>query len=112
TYIGDSNLDGEFTTSDLVLVFVAGEYEDSIDGNSTWASGDWNGDGDFTTSDLAFAFQLGGYEQGPRAAVTAIPEPSTFQFIIGVLLCMLWSRRLIDRQHLPFCQGPIEALTS
>ena len=45
TYFGDSNLDGEFNSSDFVVVFNAGQYEDGVDGNSTWASGDWNGDG-------------------------------------------------------------------
>ena len=32
---GDSNRDGVFNSADLVLVFVAGEYEDDIEGNST-----------------------------------------------------------------------------
>ncbi|MEZ6118545.1 MAG: hypothetical protein R3C28_18540 [Pirellulaceae bacterium] len=32
SYIGDANLDGEFNSSDLVLVFNAGEYEDDIAG--------------------------------------------------------------------------------
>lgn len=44
TYIGDSNLDGQFTSSDFVLVFQRGEYEDAVVGNSTWADGDWTGD--------------------------------------------------------------------
>ncbi|MCA9216345.1 MAG: dockerin type I repeat-containing protein, partial [Planctomycetales bacterium] len=39
---GDSNLDGQFNSSDLVTVFAAGEYEDGIARNSTWAEGDWN----------------------------------------------------------------------
>jgi hypothetical protein len=58
---GDSNHDGIFNSSDLVVVFAAGEYEDGTVGNSTFEEGDWNGDGDFTTSDLIFAFQGGGY---------------------------------------------------
>ena len=61
TVIGDSNLDGLFDSSDLVTVFQSAEYEDDIDGNSTWAEGDWNGDGDFTTQDLVFAFQTASY---------------------------------------------------
>lgn len=58
---GDSNNDGRFTLADLVLVFQAGEYEDSVLDNSTFDEGDWNGDGEFTSSDLVFAFQFGLY---------------------------------------------------
>ena len=76
TWFGDSNFDGEFNSSDLVLVFGFSEYEDEIDLNSTWSEGDWNGDGDFNSRDLVFAFQDGGYEVGPRRAVSFVPEPS------------------------------------
>ncbi|MCA9215135.1 MAG: tandem-95 repeat protein, partial [Planctomycetales bacterium] len=58
---GDSNGDGIFNSSDLVLVFRAGEYEDGIAGNSTFEEGDWNGDGDFDTNDFVFAFRAGTY---------------------------------------------------
>lgn len=54
--IGDSNLDGVFDSSDLVAVFVVGQYEDQIAMNSTWATGDWTCDGEFSTSDLVAAF--------------------------------------------------------
>jgi hypothetical protein len=77
TYFGDANLDGEFDTADLINAFTAGEYEDTIAGNSRWSTGDWNADFDFSTSDLVLAFQQGGYEQGPRASVSSVPEPST-----------------------------------
>jgi hypothetical protein len=60
-FVGDSNDDGVFNSSDLVIVFTAGEYEDGIPGNSTFEDGDWNVDGDFRTSDLVFAFQSGMY---------------------------------------------------
>ena len=63
TYFGDANLDGEFNSTDFVTVFIAGEYEDGVDGNSVWETGDWNGDGDFNTTDFVLAFQSGGYEQ-------------------------------------------------
>lgn len=81
TYFGDSNLDGEFNSSDLTVVFQGGEYEDNITLNSSWAEGDWNGDGDFESGDLIIAFQDGGYEMGARAAVNVVPEPTA-----GVLL--------------------------
>jgi hypothetical protein len=76
TYFGDANLDGEFNSGDLIAVFQAGEYEDQITLNSTWAEGDWDGDGEFDSGDLVFAFQDGGYGMGPRAAVAAVPQPS------------------------------------
>ena len=83
TYFGDANLDGEFASSDLVNIFLAGEYEDDIEGNSTWAEGDWNSDADFTSSDLVLAFVEGGYEQGPRAAV---PEPPPCAVMLGIAM--------------------------
>ncbi|MCA9152028.1 MAG: hypothetical protein KDA92_22145, partial [Planctomycetales bacterium] len=54
----------------------AGEYEDSVEGNSRWSEGDWNCDGDFNSSDLVRAFQTGAYSvdsvAGPaRAAVSS-----------------------------------------
>jgi hypothetical protein len=58
---GDANRDGRFDSSDLVRVFQAAEYEDTILNNSSWEDGDWNGDGDFNTSDLVFAMQLNDY---------------------------------------------------
>ena len=67
TTFGDSNLDGIFNSTDFVVVFRAGEYEDSISQNSTWAEGDWDGDGEFGTRDLVAAFQSRGYVAGrPR----------------------------------------------
>lgn len=61
TNYGDTNLDGIFNSRDLVNVFIPGEYEDDIQGNSTWVEGDWNGDGDFGTRDLVLAFMSGKY---------------------------------------------------
>lgn len=75
TFFGDSNLDGQFNSTDLALVFQSGEYDDPLVGTSTWATGDWSGDGEFDSRDLVIAFQDGGYEQGPRAA-RGVPEPS------------------------------------
>lgn len=87
TFVGDINLDLQFDSTDLVLLFTAGEYEDAIAMNSVWQTGDWNGDGEFDTGDLLFAFQQGGYEQGPRNLVAAaVPEPNSW---IGIGTCLL-----------------------
>jgi uncharacterized delta-60 repeat protein len=64
TWIGDVNIDGVFDSSDLVLVFQAGQYETEVD--AVWSEGDWNGDGRFDSADLVAAFQDGGYNQGRR----------------------------------------------
>ena len=90
--MGDSNLDGEFNSSDFVTVFSAGEYEDELAGNSTWATGDWNGDKDFNSSDFVAAFSDGGYEKGPRA-VAAVPEPSGMIMFLACLAALPVLRR-------------------
>ncbi|MCP4193865.1 MAG: hypothetical protein GY768_24925 [Planctomycetaceae bacterium] len=81
TWLGDSNLDGEFNSSDFVYVFSIGQYEDGIDGNSNWESGDWNGDGEFDSSDFVASFADGGFENGPRSTVQAVPEPTSFGLV-------------------------------
>ena len=57
TVLGDSNGDGIFDSSDLVKIFQDRQYEDQIEGNSTWSRGDWNCDGDFDSTDLVTAFR-------------------------------------------------------
>ena len=95
-FAGDSNLDGEFNSADLVVVFSAGEYEDEIPFNSGWADGDWNGDGDFNSSDLVTGFQVGRYEQGPL--VPAVPEPTSTGGFAACFLLTPWMRfRLLNR---------------
>ena len=95
TWVGDSNLDLEFNSSDFVAVFQAGEYEDGVVGNSTWATGDWNGDTEFNSSDFVSAFQSGGFERGPRPARAAsVPEPSSIVFVlIALFACVRMIRR-------------------
>lgn len=67
--IGDANGDGIFNSSDLVAVFVAGLYEDSVGNNARFDTGDWNNDGEFDTSDLVLAFQAGTYSNLATAGV-------------------------------------------
>jgi hypothetical protein len=66
--IGDVNADKVFNSSDLVIVFQAGKYEDGLVKNSTFADGDWNGDLEFDSSDLVLAFQAGTYVAEARVA--------------------------------------------
>jgi hypothetical protein len=90
SWVGDANLDGEFSSADLVVVLASGTYEADV--ASTWSTGDFNGDGRTNTADLVAALADGGYEAGPRAAAAAVPEPTTVQLLVlGAL--MLWRRR-------------------
>ena len=89
SYLGDTNLDGEFSSSDFVAVFAAAKYETGQPAN--WSEGDWNGDGEFSSSDFVAAFSGGGYELGPRDPAV-VPEPSTLGLILNGL-CGLVSRR-------------------
>lgn len=88
TWFGDSNLDGEFNSGDLTLVFQAGQYEDDMAQNSTWSTGDWNGDREFDSGDLVMAFQDGGYEQGPLPAEVAVPEPTSLPLFVGIIMVL------------------------
>lgn len=98
TWVGDSNLDGVFSSSDFVAIFAIGEYEDAIVGNSGWADGDWNLDKDFNTTDMVFAFQQGGFELGPRSAVSAVPEPASLLSVaFGLGGVTLFGRRRAGR---------------
>lgn len=93
TWYGDANLDGVFDSGDFVAVFTIGEYEDAIADNSGWAEGDWNGDKDFDSGDFVVAFQAGGYDQGAKAAVSAVPEPSSFVLMMLAGLAFTRGRR-------------------
>ena len=93
TYFGDANLDGEFSSSDLVRVFSAGKYENP-ELTAGWSEGDWDGNGVFSTGDLVAAFADGGYEQGPRTGnVAVVPEPSCIVYLIGFVFWIIGRRR-------------------
>ncbi|MCA9214564.1 MAG: hypothetical protein KDB27_15940 [Planctomycetales bacterium] len=92
TYFGDSNLDGEFNSTDFVLVFQAGTYE-RAGAEATWETGDWNGDGKFSSSDFVTAFQDGGYEKGPLAVV---PEPTFSGWLVAVAALSIYFSRNKD----------------
>lgn len=78
--LGDANGDKVFDSADLVAVLQAGQYEDWIDGNSTFAEGDWNADGDFTSHDLMLALQTGNYVAASRPAASDMAAAVDAQF--------------------------------
>jgi hypothetical protein len=82
---GDSNHDGIFNSTDMVVVFQAGEYEDGIADNSTFEEGDWNGDGDFNSEDMVYVFQLGHYSIAARPQ-RAVPIPLIDADVAAALL--------------------------
>ena len=90
TWVGDSNFDGEFSSTDFVVVFGAGLYESGQD--AQWESGDWDGDGKFDSSDFVAAFSDGGYEKGP-VAVNAVPEPTGMLYAAFGTASLLYLRR-------------------
>lgn len=91
TFVGDSNFDGEFNSSDFVTVFTAGKYETQT--AATWAEGDWNGSGFFDSSDFVAAFSGGGYELGPRQAVSSVPEPGSLALLAMGFVALVRRRR-------------------
>ncbi len=97
--VGDANGDGRFDSSDLILVFQAGEYEDGVADNSAFEEGDWNGDRDFDASDLLLAFQSGVYADRrlPAVAAPAPPTPVSLNAVSAALLADAaegqWTRR-------------------
>jgi hypothetical protein len=112
TYWGDSNLDGEFNTGDLVQVLEFGQYEDDLAGNSGWTEGDWDGDGDFTTSDLVQALEGGGYEIGPRDAVLPVPEPANSGIVLllaAMTICRADRRQRSGQALSPQASARIES---
>lgn len=70
---GDVNRDGVFDSSDLVQVFISGEYEDRARYNSVFDEGDWNNDMEFNSADLVSVFQAGHYETGALAEALLSP---------------------------------------
>ena len=88
TWFGDSNLDGEFNSADLVSVFQGDRYETSD--LASWAQGDWNGDGKFDSRDFVVAFQDRGYERGPIART--VPEPHFTMMIFGGIILLTGAR--------------------
>jgi hypothetical protein len=90
SWLGDSNFDGEFGSSDFVAVFTTAKYETGQ--MATYAEGDWNGDMAFDSSDFVAVFTVGAYEKGQRQAA-AVPEPAGVSLLAIGLLAFLGRRR-------------------
>jgi hypothetical protein len=91
SWLGDSDLDGEFKSDDVIQVLSENTYENDID--AVWTSGDWNGSGRFDSQDVIDALADGGYESGPRTDVAAVPEPSALTLLVLGCLPLLRRRR-------------------
>ena len=102
TWLGDANLDGEFSSADLVTVFQNGKYETEL--AAGWGEGDWNADGRFSSSDFLTAFQDGGFEQGLRSTFAAVPEPTCCVLAMSIGFG-LYCRRRIRCMSIQFVQS-------
>ena len=96
---GDADGNGWFDSSDLIQVFKAAEYDDGIDGNSTWSTGDWNADGEFDSEDLTLAFQEGGYSRFSRPGAIAVPEPTSLALLLVGITSLLHIRSRVARKR-------------
>ena len=92
SYVGDSNFDGQFDSSDFVAVFTEGKYETGE--MASYTQGDWNGDMIFDSGDFVTAFTDGGYEEGPRTdGAAVVPEPATASLLCLGLIALFGLRR-------------------
>ena len=98
TTFGDADLDGQFDSGDLTLVFQSGRYDLEASDQTGWKEGDWNGDFRFDSSDLTMAFQGGNYESRDNGAIglpadANVPEPQTVCWSVLGMLSLFMSRR-------------------
>ncbi len=92
TYLGDTNLDGQFNSADVVQVFVMGKFETGQP--ATWDTGDWNADQVFDSADFVAAFSRGGYEAGPRSGGGQfVPEPTSLALSVLASFTLMWIGR-------------------
>jgi len=100
---GDNDLNGQFTSNDLVRTLSSGLYETGRP--ASWPDGDWTGDGLFNSSDMVAAFIYGAYES-PGWDVTvpavAVPEPSSLSLLLcGVLVFLCGTLLFVHKNSSP-----------
>lgn len=88
---GDSNGDGVFDSSDLVLVFQQGRFEVVDEQDTSWQDGDWNGDGRFNSSDIVLAFEQGRYQSGPSTTIAR--EGRRVESLMAAAVDRVWETR-------------------
>ena len=86
TAAGDADLNLRFDSEDLVRVLTAGEYNDGVLGNSTWAEGDWNCDGEFDDHDIVRAFVFGRYQHDQGGASQALMSEASSKDLLAAAL--------------------------
>ena len=83
TVLGDVDGDGSFSDTDIVEVFIAGEYHDRVAGNSLYVEGDWNCSGDFDTDDLVFVFIFGKFSVSVSATPIRLRPAISASLVVG-----------------------------
>ena len=91
SWLGDSDFNGVFDEQDFVAAFIGGKY--LTEETATYAEGDWDGNMVFDEGDFVAAFIEGGYLMGPRASVSAVPEPGGLALLLCGCLGVLRIRR-------------------
>ena len=92
---GDSDGNGEGDSNDLFNILEPGKFNYPELGPATWREGDYNGDDLLNSAGLFLILSTGKFNQGPyssslaAAAVSAVPEPSTFALAAAALFGLL-----------------------
>ena len=105
TFVGDSNLDGVFDSSDHIAVQQTGKF--GTGQPAGWSEGDWNGDGVADLKDQSYAAKFKNYEKRPNSIPSnltmGIPEPIGLSLLgLGAVLILMGYtllRRHLDRPH-------------
>lgn len=96
---GDVNFDFQFDSSDVVQLFISGQYEDNLPLNSRWGDGDFNGDLEFDSNDLVQVFRTGQYVENLLSLVN-VPENNGVRqiaLLIGILAISIKKRQKIQK---------------
>lgn len=103
---GDANLDGQFTSDDVVLTQTAGLYETGE--AAQWHEGDFDGDARYTSNDLVTALAEGHYEDGEQVAPTGDDDAPDDLKSVGAPGTPCGVRCWIEGQVESVVEGPME----